>query len=495
MASLAPRHAAEDARHRWPQFHGPAGSGIAEGDETAPVEFGAETAALWKTPVPGGHSSPVVWGDRVFITAFRPDDKVLETLCLDSNTGRIRWRAAAPASPIEKVHAVGSPAAPTPVTDGRTVFVYFGSYGLIAYDFDGNVRWSKPLPAARTYRDFGTGTSPILAGDRLLVDMHLDKESHLLAVRTADGETVWKAAKPEFNFGWTTPLLWREGEDTVVGVLTAGRFTAHDVHDGTERWWVADLPRQAVATPVRGDGMVFLSATGSQGEIDNVTLPPSFDEILARYDRDKDGLIQVDEIPDSLLFTDRKASDGAGNMTLKRAMSLGSASPPTSYDRAAWDKGVETLKVFTSGPMMSSAVLGVRVGGKGDVTRSHVQWTETKGVPEVPSPLLYRDRLYLVRSGGVVICRDAKTGRLVFEGRLGAPGGYYASPVAAGGRIYTASDEGVIVVLESGETLRVLARNELHEPIMATPAIAGGRLYVRTAGHLYAFGRPAAAER
>jgi outer membrane protein assembly factor BamB len=486
---LPPAPTTEDRpQPRWPQFHGPLGSGVAEDDGSAPVEFGPDARLLWRTPVPGGHSSPAIWGDRIFITAFRPEETRLETLCLDRTTGRILWRAAAPTTRIEKVHEISSPAAPTPATDGRTVFVYFGSYGLIAYDFEGEVRWSKPLPLAETFRDFGSGTSPILLGDRLLLDVHLGQESHLLAVRTRDGEAVWKAPKPEFNLGWTTPVAWREGEDTVVGVLNAGRFTAHDVEDGRERWWIRDLPRQACATPVVGNGLLFLSASGVQGGIENLTPPPSFDEVIARYDRDKDGRIHLDELPETLMFTDRKATFGAGDTTLRKAIAFGYQLPSATYDRLAWEKSVQSLTEFAKGPLMESAVLAVRSGGKGDVTGSHVLWAESKGVPEVPSPLLYRDRLYLVKNGGIVTCREATTGRLVYEGRLGAQGGYYASPIAAGGRIYAATDQGVVVVFQSGDTLRVLARNDLKEPIMATPAIVEGRLYVRTAGHVYSFG-------
>lgn len=134
-------------------------------------------------------------------------------------------------------------------------------------------------------------------------------------------------------------------------------------------------------------------------------------------------------------------------------------------------------------------VMSVRLDGEGDVTKTHIGWRETKGVPEVPSPLCYDNRLYLVKNGGILSCRDAETGRLVYQQRLGAGGGYYASPIAGDGKVYTASDRGVITVIKAGDRFQVLARNDLDEPIMATPAIADGKLYVRTEQHLYAFGR------
>jgi outer membrane protein assembly factor BamB len=486
-AWAAPRDTtADDARARWPQFRGPGGAGVADGAQPVPVEFGPSQNVLWKTALPAGHSSPVVWGDRIFVTGFLETEKRLETLCLDRSSGRILWRQAVSTESIEKVHEINNPAATTPVTDGETVFVYFGSYGLVAYDFEGRERWTMPLPMARTHRDQGSGTSPILAGDRLLLDVHLGKDSYLLAVHTRDGKAAWKAPKPEFNGGWASPVVWKEGQDTLVGVLNPGRFTAHRLDDGEVRWWLTDLPRQTCATPVAGEGLLYLSASGTQGEADNVTLPPSFDEII-RYDQNQDGRIATDEVPETLLLTDRRASDGAGNMPLRQALKFFSEGKSASFDRAAWDQSVQALTEFVKGPYMQSRVLAVRTGGGGDVTTSHVEWSDSRGVPEVPSPLLYRGRLYQVKNGGIALCRDAKSGAKVFEGRLGAPGGYYASPVAANGRVYVASDAGVVVVFEAQDTLQVLARNDLGEPILATPAVADGALYVRTTSHLYAF--------
>lgn len=489
-----PVSAGDHTAARWPQFRGPGGSGVADGPHAVPVEFGLDHNVLWRTALPKGHSSPVVWGDRIFLTGFLEQEQRLETLCLERGSGRILWRKAVPATSIEKVHASSNPAAPTPVTDGETVFVYFGSYGLVAYDFEGRERWARPLPMARTFFNQGTGASLILAGERLLLDVPLEKESYLLAVRKRDGETAWTAPNPDHNGGWATPVAWKEGQDTLVGVLNRGRFTAYDLESGKKRWWLTDLPVQACATPVAGDGSLFLSASGVQGEAENVTLPPSFDEIL-RHDSSQDGRIAIDEIPEALLVTDRRASGGTGNLPLRRWLGFFSEGKTTVYDRAAWDQVLKASTEFVKGPYMQSRVMAVRTGGSGDVTKSHVEWSESRGVPEVPSPLLYRGRLYQVKNGGIVLCRDAKTGARVFEGRLGVPGGYYSSPVAANGRVYAASDAGVVVVIEAQDTLQVLARNDLGEPIWATPAVADGTLYVRTTAHLYAFGPAAAAPR
>ena len=308
---------ADDVTARWPQFRGPGGAGVAAAHETAPAEFGPENGLLWKTPLPVGHSSPAIWGDRIFVTGYQPEAKRLETLCLDRASGRILWRRSVPTEAIEPVHDISNPAAPTPVTDGKAVFVYFGSYGLVAYDFEGRERWSRPLPLVKTFFNQGSGTSPILAGDRLLLELTLEKESYLLAVRTDNGETIWKTSKPEWNGGWATPLVWNEGEEAVVGVFNPGRFTAYSLRDGSERWWINDLPLETCATPVTGNGVLFMSASGVQGEKDNVTLPPSFAEMVAHYDQNGNGRVELDEIPETLLVTDRRSGKGAGDMPLR----------------------------------------------------------------------------------------------------------------------------------------------------------------------------------
>jgi outer membrane protein assembly factor BamB len=166
---------------------------------------------------------------------------------------------------------------------------------------------------------------------------------------------------------------------------------------------------------------------------------------------------------------------------------LSGATNSKSYSREQWVKEMKGFHEFAGSDLMKSTQCAVRTGGTGDVTESHRVWAELKGVPEVPSPLLCRGRLYSVKNGGVLICRDAANGRMVFEERMGAAGGYFASPVAANGRLYTASDRGVITVLEAGDKLQVLAQADLKEAIMATPALVDRAIYVRSAGYLWVF--------
>ena len=404
----------------WPQFRGPNSSGI--GDGKPPVEFGPSQNVLWKTAVGSGLSSPIIARGRVFLTEFDRPTNQLATLCIDQRMGKILWRRTVAPTEIEKVHEISSPAAPTPATDGERVYVYFGSYGLVSYDFDGKLLWERRLPLPQNI--YGAVASPIVAGD-LLVLNHQGKDAYLLGVNRRDGKTVWKTDRSKYQYGWSTPVYWRhDGIDEII-VLGGDfgpnqRLMAYNLADGAERWWVAGLPPCGKSTPVIGSDMVFFAA------------------------------------PDIILDVEAE----------KR-----------NPERAA--------QIYANN---ASRVMAIRPGGKGEVNQTHVAWTQTKGVPGVPSPLYYNGRLYTVQNGGIVFSRVAKTGELVYSGRTGAMGYYYSSPVAADNKIYFASEEGVVVVLDGGEELKVLARNKLDGQILATPAIVDGKIYLRTEDHLYAFG-------
>lgn len=469
----------------WPQFRGPDGS--AQSAQPGPVEFGPGKNMQWGIATPLGHSSPCVSGNRIFLTGVERDTRKLIAVCVNRDDGKVLWQRERIVDQLEPCHNVSNAATATPASDGRAVFVYFSSYGLTAYDFDGKELWTKPLPVAVNRMGFGSGTSPVVAGGLVLLDVHAGPDSRLLALRTDSGEGAWKAENPVFNEGWSTPVVWRENGEDIVGVLNASRFTARRVKDGSEKWWVAGLPNQTCATPSVAGDLLILNGTGVLGESSEMISPPSFEEMLRRYDENKDGKISTEEIPLALLIADRKASDGAGNMSLRQFLGFQNGGKSVTYTKADWDQILTGFREFQNSDFGTTRVMAVRTGGTGDVGKTAVAWSESKGVPEVPSPLVLRDRIYLVKSGGIVICRDAKTGRTLYDERLGAPGGYYASPVAAGQRIYAASDRGTLVVFEAGDALKVLGRNELGEPILATPAAVNGTLYVRTEKKLYAF--------
>lgn len=420
ILSLSSSGAAENGDRWWPQFRGPNSSGIGTGKP--PVHFGPDQHVQWKTAVGSGLSSPVIWAERIFLTQFDPANQKLSTLCLDRRTGKILWQRALSTERIEEVHPISSPAASTPATDGERIFVYFGSYGFVCYDLDGNLEWERRLPLPGN--PYGASASPILVGE-LLVFNHQGKDAHLLALNRRDGRTVWRTDRSAFQFGWSTPVHWRhDGTDEVL-VLGGDfgpnqRLMAYDLTTGAERWWVGGLPSCGKSTPVIGGGMVFLAA------------------------------------PDIIL------------------------------EQSAEKRNPEKAAQFYA--KNGNRLMGVRPGSTGEVAQTNIAWSERKGVPGVPSPLYYNGRLYTVKDGGLIFCRVAATGEFLYDERLGPLGYYYASPVAADNKIYIASAEGVVTVIDAGTKLNVLATNKLDGPIMATPALAADSIYVRTKTDLYGFG-------
>ena len=447
----------------WPQFRGPDGLGVGEGKEP-PTFFGPSSNVLWKTRLPAGHSSPCIWQNKIFLTAF--DGRKLETICLDRSTGTVLWREAAPTEKIEPVHRIANPASSTCATDGERVFTYFGSFGLIAYDFDGKEKWRVPLPAPMV--EFGTGTSPVLAGDLLILVCDQDQGSFLLAVGKHTGKTAWRVERPEFRRSFSTPMVWKHGGMEELVVPGSIWLTAYNLKDGSERWRYSGTSRVANSMPVFGDGLLFNASWnvgGDEGE--RISMPP-FEEFAREHDTNKDAKLARDEIPAG------PVRDRFSQMDLNKD---GNVTP------AEWQNMRE---MFASA---ENAVIAIRPGGTGDITRTHVAWKTTRSLPYVSSPLFYRGRLYTMKNGGLFSCYEAKTGQVIYQDeRLDAPGDYYSSSVAVGGKLFVASQKGVVTVIAPGKKLDVLARNDLHEQVFATPAIVEGILYVRTTGTLYAFG-------
>lgn len=475
------QQARQDSTAWWARFRGPNGSGVAEKDKP-PVQFGPASKLLWKTALPAGHSSPIVWDRRIFLTGLENDRLVV--MALRRADGKLLWKQVVPAEKIEKVHAFSSPAAPTPATDGQRVYVYFGSYGLMAFDFAGKEIWRKPLPLPPT--QYGTASSPIVYGDTVLVQRDgNDGKSELLAVDGKSGATVWQTARRLQRESWSTPTIWSHaGEDELL-VVGNGRLIAYSPTDGKERWWVGGLSFAPITMAVSGDGLIFASTKTIAGAPGDRLEFPTWDALL-QYDQNKDGKLAEDEIPADLSIHLRKdvRKETPGNLLPVRGMLT---HVDFDKDKALSKREWEGMLSFMEKNL--DVVVAVRPGGEGDCTKSHVAWTASRGIAEMPSPLFYRGRLYIVRDGGMVTSYEPATGKLILDRqRLGALGQYVASPVAADGRIYAASETGTIVVFRAGDSLEVLARNDLGEGIRATQAIAANKLYVRTLNHLWAFG-------
>ncbi len=445
----------------WPQFRGPNASGVSE-DTGIPAEFGPAKSLVWKTPVPPGHSSPSVAGDKIFLTAFESDK--LFTIALDRATGRVLWRRECPRPRKQPLHNNNSPTSPTPVSDGKNVYAFFADFGLLAYGPDGNELWRMPLGPFEN--QYGPASSPVLSGDTLLLNCDQDTGSFLLAIDKATGRVRWRTERPNAQRGYATPVLYGPaGAKPQALIVGSYKLSGYDIATGKELWWLNGLPWQIKPTPiVAGDFVYFVTFSGdATGE--QIT----FAEALAKWDIDKDGKLSVAEVPELKKQWEALDLDHSGYL-----------------EERDW-------KLFQSRLSGESSLRAYRIGGEGDITERNLVWKNPRSLPNVPSPLYYRGVLYTLKEGGILTSYDVKTGEILKQARLpGAPGAYYASPVAADGKLYLISEEGKASVVEAGAQWQLITVNDLGDGCHATPAITGGRLYIRTTNALYCFAAPEA---
>ncbi len=447
----------------WRQFRGPNASGVSE-ETNLPVEFGPKQNVIWKTPLPPGHSSPVLTEDRIFLTAV--DDKKLFTFCLDRSSGKILWRREVPRDRDEKRHDSNTPASPSPVTDGKNVWVFFGDFGLISFGPDGNERWRMRLGPFNN--PMGMGASPVLAGDKLLMNCDQESGSILLAVGKDDGKVRWRKERPDFTRGFSTPILYKPDRGALQALVTGSyRLVAYEVETGNPVWWLRGLTWQLKPTPVLGRDTIYIqgwaggSDTGQQEQI------PPFEEALRKMDKNQDGKLSKEETDDSI----RKDWDSV------------------DLDRDGY-LNERDWQLYQSRRSAQNALLAFRLGGREDMTEKSFLWRYEKSLPNVPSPLLYDNVLYMLKEGGILTSFDPATGKVLKQGRLnGALDQYFSSPVGADHKVYTSSQAGKISVLKAGGEWEILATNDLEDECYATPAIADQRLYIRTKGALYCFGK------
>jgi outer membrane protein assembly factor BamB len=424
----------------WPSFRGPAASGVADGSPT-PVKWSAATGEniLWKTPLAGvAVSSPIVWGDRIFVsTAVSSDPNVgirtglygdveplndqskhaWKLIALDKRTGKVVWdRVAHEGIPKTKRHPKSSQASPTPVTDGRRVIVSFGSEGLYAYDFDGKLVWTRDLGVlnAGWFYDpdyeWGIGSSPIIWKNLVIVQCDIQKNSFIAAFDVATGEPAWRTAREEIP-SWSTPAIY-ESNGRAELVTQATTFTrGYDPATGKELWRLAGNSEIAIPTPIVGPGLIIVT-NGYRGVQPIFAIKPG----------------------------------ATGNITLT-----------------------------------------------GDQTKSDfVAWSTKHGGPYIPTPVIYGEHLYVLLNNGVLAAYDVRTGDRLYQERLGPGGSFSASPVAADGKIYLLSEDGDVFVVKAGPKYELLATNPMGEVLMATPAISSGVIIIRGLKDVFAIGqRPA----
>jgi outer membrane protein assembly factor BamB len=443
----------------WPQFRGANASGVSRESTPLPADIGPDRHVVWKLPVGRGHSSPVVFGDRVYLTSLR--DKQLLTLAIDVVSGEITWEAAAEYAKLESVHRIGSHATPSCATDGEIVVSFFGSSGLHAYSVDGKPLWK--LPMGPFDNSFGAAGSPIIVDDLVVIIEDHDTGSFLAAFDKRTGKPMWRVDRADFRRNYSTPVVWQQSAGKQIVVAGTGQVTAYDSATGEHVWSVRRGSRVVSATPVVGDdGQLYVVNSGGGEAPDQ----PSFAQLIATADSDGNGSLDQDELPKSIIrsFIDQFDRDKNGSLN---------------------EQEYESIRATMT--HAKPVAMAVKRGGQGDITETHVAWSAAKSLPRNASPLVVNGLAFMIKDGGILTVLDADSGQQRKSGRLRGTGKFFSSPIYGDGKIYALSDQGKLNVITAEANWKQLATTEFGEDVYATPAIANGRIYVRTVAHLYCF--------
>ena len=448
----------------WRQFRGPNSSGVSDA-KGLPLEFGVDKNLLWKTALPQGHSSPVLSPDRIFLTGHENED--LFVFGLDRKTGKQLWRKQVPRPRRGELHKANGPASSSPVTDGENVYFFFTDFGLISFTKDGVERWRMELGPFNS--PMGLSSSPVLSGNKLLMNCDSESGSFFVGVNKDTGKLIWRRDRSEFTRGFSTPVLYQQANQPMEAIVAGStRLVSYSVDTGEPIWWIDGLTWQLKPTPVMDKENIYVLGWAGDADQGNQEEIADFKEYLAKWDKDGDGKLSKEEIPDKKIVNQWESFD------LDRTGFL---------EERDW-------KAYQSRKKVVNAVRAFKLGGKGDMTAANTLWSYYKSLPNVPSPLLYEGILYICKESGILTALDAKTGKVLKQARLNdAPGDYFSSPVAAGGRIFTISHEGKVSVIKPGAAWEVERTIVLNEDVNATPAFEDGKIYIRTHQHLYCFGK------
>ena len=461
----------------WPQFRGPNCTGISATSQPLPAKFSAIENVRWSVKVGDGVGSAIVAAGRVFVTAMTADETV-SLFAFDAATGKKLWQRDWPTGPLAEIHKTNSPASTTPAADGERVYFYFSTLGLLTVDAEtGRDVWRRELPTPFFVFKWGPGMSPVLYRDLVLLCQDDDLFPAIYAFDKASGQVRWKDERLDMAVNYSHPVVCTaNGRDDIV-VAGTGMLIGYDPETGRRRWHAKVLLRNIKTTPISLGGVVYISVqsggianqwlasidratTGNndskldkaeiQAFVGKQPIPEAFfAKTFDRGDLNKDGLLEGREMDIAFLHPDNFA--GVDYTVLG-------------------DNAAEQL------------IVAVRGGGDGDVTPSHVLWKhKTRYTDHIVSPFVSDGRMLLIKEGGISTVFETKGGTpLRGATRVGAGGTYFASPVLGDGKIYLAGENGTVVVLKNSADYEELARNDMGESILATPAIADGRLFIRT---------------
>jgi outer membrane protein assembly factor BamB len=443
----------------WPRFRGDDGAGVSK-DQRIPDSLDLTKSLVWKRELPDGTSSPIVVGERLFLTSHEGEQRTLH--CLHAITGEMLWERHVTKEHQEIATQPAGPATPTPASDGSRVFVFFPDAGLFAWTVEGEELWKQPTAVSKTMH--GLSGSLVCFEDRVFQVVDQLNDSFVRAIDSASGKEVWRTDRVSgLTGGYSTPVTYAPPEKNAQ-LITTGPFevVSYDVKTGERIWWVIGKSNAPVSSPVlRGDRLYFCEPVAGAFPI----------SMLGSMDANKDGKIDVAET--------------SGNEAIRRLIIRiddNWGNKDASVDEAEWNKAFQEF-------LGKGGLLAMDVTGQGDVTDSHVKWTFGKGMPYIPGVLATAKSITAIDDGGIVTAIDPGTGQQLHKGRLSKGNGqYYASPVAAGDRMVVVDTSGVINILNLSEKWTSEYSGELGESCFATPAIAHNCLYVRTAKGLYCFG-------
>jgi outer membrane protein assembly factor BamB len=447
----------------WAGFRGPNSAGISP-DRGLPDELGPDRNVAWEQKTPKGNSSPIVAGGRVWITGHEGDDRVV--LCYRADNGSLIWRKSLRKSRADDPDPRCGPAAPTPATDGHSVFVFFPEIGLIAYGFDGKQRWLVPLGPFFSAAN-GMPVSPVYVDGKVVLFVDTQDEAYVVAYDASTGKQAWRTDRPTaFRGSHTTPVVYKPaGGPAQIIVSGAVELAAYQAKTGKRVWWANGVTIEPIANPVVAGDSVYTVEPAER------TSPHAlFSNYLKMFDKNKNGTIKLTEVDDP---------------AWRRLL--------TAIDKTGNNDGVvtedEVVHAYGDDPNVpGGGLVCTRLNGLGDVTKTNVEWRYTKAMPWVTAPLVYNTIVYVIRNGGILSTFDPQSGRLLRQERIkDALGDYMSQLVAGDGKIYIINNEGKVTVIRAGADWEKLSSGDLNEQVFATPAIAGGRIYIRTAGRLICF--------
>ena len=402
------------------QFRGPNCCGKAPVGATPPTVLNPEKNLAWKTEIANGVSSPCIWGNSVFLTGYEPYDRLLITYCIDKKTGAVKWNQSILPDAIEPVHAVGSPAAATPVTDGKHVYVYFGSYGVICYDFDGNTIWEKNLPIPESR--YGSCGSPVIVNNVLLVN----RLNELLALDKETGETIYTV---NIKRSHATPVIL--GEQILLHQSLG--LKSININNGSENWDLG-LITLGNSTPVLIDNMLYVNGFTNFGETRLYDKLPEFEIMLSLADQNADSLIQIAEISDTLVFFRRPELDLPFADDTMYSWQKVAPHFDSTKDRAMNNTEWNRMKQYWKKYMQEHGVVAVKLP-ENETEKPELIWKESNYIAEIPSLLCADNQVYMISNGGLVTCMNAETGEIIYREKIGRFRSLYRFP-AAGKRIY-----------------------------------------------------------